>query len=201
MIGDHVGGIISVLEELTVKNVIISQQGENSTQYQRFLDIIKEKNINVIVVKKDDKIRIEDKVYFDILWPQNKLIANNVLNNNSIVAKLHYNEFSMLFTGDIEQEAEDMILEKNVDLKSNILKVAHHGSKTSTTTEFLNKVQPKIALIGVGKNNNFGHPSEETLENITSKNVIICRTDLYGEIKIFVNSKGKIKLSKHISIV
>ena len=200
MIGDHVGGIISVLEELTVKNVIISQQGENSAQYQKFLDIIKEKNVNVIVVKKDDKIYIENKVYFDILWPQNTLIANNVLNNNSIVAKLHYNEFSVLFTGDIEKEAEYMILEKNVDLKSNILKVAHHGSKTSTTTEFFSKVQPKIALIGVGKNNNFGHPSEETLETIIARNSIICRTDLYGEIKIFVNSRGQIKLSKYINM-
>lgn len=186
------------MEELKVSNVIISKQGEDSSQYQNFLDIIKEKKINVMVVKEGDKFYIEDNVFFDILWPQEKLLNNNVLNNNAIVAKLHYNNFSMLFTGDIEKEAEDAISEENINLQADILKVAHHGSKTSTTVNFLNKVKPKIALIGVGKNNNFGHPSQETLNNLKDKKIAIYRTDLYGEIEIMVNNKGKVKLNKHI---
>lgn len=91
--------------------------------------------------------------------------------------KLNYNNFSMLLTGDIEKIAEERILEeyKNVDiLKSTILKIGHHGSKTSTTQGFLEKVKPKIALIGVGKNNTFGHPSDSVikrLEDLRSKNL------------------------------
>lgn len=104
-----------------------------------------------------------------ILWPKEEQIAENMLNNNSIVAKLSYENFSVLFTGDIEKIAEKQILKeyKNTNvLKSNILKVAHHGSKTSTTKEFLDKVKPQIALIGVGKNNKFGHPNSEVIERL-----------------------------------
>ncbi|MCR5145792.1 MAG: hypothetical protein K6B70_00355 [Clostridia bacterium] len=96
------------------------------------------------------------------------MVGENVLNNNSIVCKLFYRNVSILFTGDIEKIAEERILEKytyNKDiLKSTILKVGHHGSKTSSSQEFVNCVNPKIALIGVGAKNRFGHPNEEVLE-------------------------------------
>ena len=100
------------------------------------------------------------------------------MNNNSIVCKLNYKNFSMLFTGDIEEIAEKQILQEyknNVQLlKSTILKVAHHGSKTSSTQEFVEMVTPKIALIGVGKNNKFGHPNDgviKRLENLRYGNI------------------------------
>lgn len=123
---DHVGGILSVLEELTVKNIIISKQGENSKQYQKFVKIMEQKNSKVMIVKKGDRVFIEKDIYFDILWPQNKFISQNVLNNNAIVAKLYYHNFSMLFTGDIEQKAEELLLEEKTHLKADVLKVAHH---------------------------------------------------------------------------
>ena len=97
-------------------------------------------------------------------------INENVLNNNSIVCKLCYKNFSMLFTGDIEEIAEKRILQEYKDnlqlLNSTILKVAHHGSKTSSTKEFINVVKPKVALIGVGKNNKFGHPNEDVIKRL-----------------------------------
>lgn len=97
------------------------------------------------------KIEIEKDLYFDILWPSsNRVISENNINNNSLVFKMVYQNFSCIFTGDIEEIAEKAILEKykgtNI-LKSTMLKVAHHGSKSSTTQEFLNAVKPKIALI------------------------------------------------------
>ena len=104
-----------------------------------------------------------------ILWPKQEQIQENVLNNNSIVAKLVYNNFSMLFTGDIEEIAEKQILEEyknNNILKSNILKVAHHGSKSSSIQQILQEIKPKIAIIGVGANNTFGHPNENVLERL-----------------------------------
>ena len=103
-----------------------------------------------------------------------------------------YNSFSMLLTGDIEMEAEELILRKNINLKADVLKVAHHGSKTSTTGEFLKAINPKVALIGVGKNNNFGHPSNEVIQRLKENGTRIYRTDENGEISITVNKKGRI---------
>lgn len=169
---DHVGGILSVLEELKVKNVIIGQQFEDSENLQEFLEIVNEKNIKVNVVEAGNRIHIEKNLYFDILWPSsNQEISENSINNNALVCKLNYKNFTMLFTGDIEEEAEKVLVLKydGTDiLKSTVLKVAHHGSKSSSTEEFLNLVQPKIALIGVGENNMYGHPNSDVLTRLTS---------------------------------
>lgn len=189
------------MEELAVGKIIISKQIENSDNYQRFLRIIKEKNIEVNIVKKGEKILFDKDVYMDVLWPKEKTnISENVLNNNAMVLKLHYFDFSMLFTGDIEKKAEDEILEqyrKTNCLKSIVLKVAHHGSKTSSTNEFLYKVSPKVSVIGVGQNNKFGHPSENTLENLKLINCEVYRTDRDGEITIIVN-KNRMSIDKCI---
>ena len=194
---DHIGGLFKILEELKVEKVCISKQEEDSENYQKFLNIVKEKNIQVLVVKIGDKIVLDNNLYFNVLWPKDKQIEENKLNNNAIVMKLNYNNFSMLFTGDIEKKAEEEILEtyKNSKiLESDILKVAHHGSKTSTTDEFLSRVKPKIALIGVGKDNMFGHPSNTTIEKLEKMNIKIYRTDLNGEISICVNDKGQVSI-------
>ena len=194
---DHIGGLFKILEELNVEKVCISKQEEDSENYQKFLNIVKSKNIQVLVVKKGDKIVLDNNLYFDILWPNDKQIEENKLNNNAIVMKLNYNNFSTLFTGDIEKLAEEKILEiyKNSNiLESDILKVAHHGSKTSTTDEFLNIVKPKIALIGVGKDNMFNHPSNTTIEKLENIGIKIYRTDLNGEISIFVNNNGEVSI-------
>ena len=114
------------------------------------------------IVEAGQKIHIEKDLYFDVLWPKSdNVIYENNINNNSLVCKMVYQKFSILFTGDIEQIAEKVILQEYKDsniLKSTILKVAHHGSKSSSTEEFLNAVKPKIALIGVGKKNTFRSP-------------------------------------------
>ena len=118
--------------------------------------------------KLGDRLNIDKFTYIDILWPCSNLIHENVLNNNSIVCKVNYKDVSILFTGDIEEIAERSILEvygsRNV-LKADILKVAHHGSKSSSIMEFLAEVKPQIALIGVGKNNKFGHPDSEVIKS------------------------------------
>lgn len=122
------------------------------------------------MVEAGQRIRIEEDLYFDVLWPDSEnLIFENNINNNSLVCKMVYRDISILFTGDVEEIAEKAILKeyKNTNiLNSTILKVAHHGSKSSSIQEFLNVVKPKIALIGVGKNNTFGHPNDEVLERI-----------------------------------
>ena len=168
---DHVGGILTVMEELSVGKVIISKQGEDSENFQKFNDIVREKKIKVEVVNKGDKLKIEKGLYFDIVWPNfSKIVSENVLNNNSIVCKLNYKNFSMLFTGDIEKIAEKCILQEYKDntnmLNSTILKIAHHGSKTSSIQKFLDITKPIIAIIGVGENNKFGHPNEDVIKRL-----------------------------------
>lgn len=128
------------------------------------------------------------------------MMGKDGLNANAIVAKLHYKtskkDFTMLFTGDIEENAEKELVKLYGNrLKSDILKVAHHGSKTSSTYEFLQEVKPRIALIGVGEDNKFGHPNEGVIERLKQINSKIYRTDLNGEISIVVNSDGKYKIN------
>ena len=193
---DHVKGLFKVIEELDVSNVIISKQGEVSENFKKFQKIVSDKNINIMIVKKGDYITIDRLSYIEILFPEDKLINENILNNNSIVMKFVSGDFDMLFTGDIEKIAEDRLIElyKNTNkLKADILKVAHHGSKTSSTEEFIELVKPEIGLIGVGKNNNFGHPNEEITERLKNNNIQIYRTDECGEIIIVKKNKKKMK--------
>ena len=190
---DHVGGILTILEELRVGQVYISKQEQDSENYQKFLEIVKDRKIKVKILKQGDCLKIEKNLYFDILWPIEEQIQENVLNNNAMVMKLRYGKFSMLFTGDIEAIAEEKILDFYEEkgeaiLKSDVLKVAHHGSKTSTTQIFFEKVNPKICLIGVGKNNMFGHPTAEVLERINGTKIY--RTDENGEIILEIGCNG-----------
>lgn len=172
------------MQEMKVKNAIITRQVEDSDNFQEFLKTANEENVNIILVEAGDKIQIENNLYFDVLWPNSKYyISENPLNNNSLVCKLMYKDFSMLFTGDIEGIAEKEILKIYKDkLKSDVLKVAHHGSKTSTSKEFLEVVSPQMALIGVGENNKFGHPNESTLKRLIDIRCQVYRTDENGEI-------------------
>lgn len=189
---------------MKVKNVIIGKQFESSNNYIQFLKATEEKKIKVYEVETGQRINIDKYTYFDILWPSTQnCIQENKLNNNSLVCKLVSIGTSVLFTGDIEEAAEKQILKKyenNLELlKTDILKVAHHGSKTSTTLEFLNTTKPKYAIIGVGKENKFGHPSNITIQNLKKINTKIYRTDKMGEIMIKVNSKRKILIEKMIN--
>ena len=197
---DHIGGVFAILENLKVKNIIISKQGETSENLKKFYEITNNKGIRTIIVKKGDIVEIDKYSHFEILFPEDNLIEDNILNNNSIVARFNSLNFSILFTGDIEEIAEKRLCElySGTDkLEAFVLKVAHHGSKTSSTEEFLELVKPKIALIGVGKNNNFGHPNIDVIERLENMGSKIYRTDNCGEIIIRINRE---KLQIHTKI-
>ena len=189
---DHCQGLNFIMENMKVKNAIISSLGQESNEYDTFLSLAKKQNTNLIYVKKGDIIKIGDCT-IKILFPDNEPITDNEKNNNAIVFKFLWKNISILFTGDIEEKAENKILSLYSDnleeLKSTILKVAHHGSKTSTTKAFLEAVKPQIALIGVGEDNNFGHPNSGVIERLESIGCEIYRTDKYGEISIKFNKQ------------
>lgn len=193
---DHSLGCAKIMENIDVLNIILSEQYEENDNYRLIVSLAKKKNIKLIYVEAGNVLNIDD-MKITILHPQKELIVDNAMNNNSIVCKIEYKSFSCVFTGDIEKEAEELILNKNINLKADILKVAHHGSKTSTTLDFLKAVSPKIALIGVGKNNNYGHPNEQIIKRLQENGVRVYRTDNDGEISIVVNKKGIItKINK-----
>ena len=187
--------MLYVLKEIKVETVIIGKQYEYCENYEEFQRIVNTKKINIHIVEAGNKIRIDNSLYFYVLWPTNtNMISDNAINNNSLVCKLIYKGFSMLFTGDIEEIAEKAILSKYVNktelVNADILKVAHHGSKTSSIKEFINTVSPKYAVIGVGKDNKFGHPSENTLKTLENRQVKIYRTDISGEIMIITDGNN-----------
>lgn len=198
---DHCGGILTIMEKVKVKNIIISEQAEHSENYERSKKLMIHKKIRLIEVKKGDKIKIGRYSEFKILFPTSRLLSENPLNNNSIVAQFNYNNFKMLFTGDIEKLAEQQILKaEKAEIRADILKVAHHGSKTSSIPEFIKAVKPKIALIGVGKNNTFGHPNQQTIKNLENIKCRIYRTDLQGEIIIKIDQKGRMNVKSKLKI-
>lgn len=186
------------MQEIAIKNIMIGKQSEDSENYQEFLKIVKEKKIKVNLLEAGQRVNIEKNLYFDVLWPNSdKTISEEALNNNSLVCKMNYQNFSMLFTGDIEEIAEQEILklyQNNLELlNATVLKVAHHGSKTSSSIDFLNAIKPRVAFIGVGESNRFGHPNREVIDRLESLGVEIYRTDENGEIHLIVDDMYKIK--------
>ena len=189
---DHCQGLNFIMENMKVENAIISNLGQESDEYDTFINLAKKQRTNLILVKLGDVIKIGNAT-INILFQENNLITDNKKNNNAIVFKFIWKDFSMLFTGDIEEKAESRILNiysNNLStLQATILKVAHHGSKTSTTKKFIEAVKPKIALIGVGEDNNFGHPNNGVIERLIGIGCKIYRTDKNGEITIKYNKK------------
>lgn len=193
---DHCQGGVFILKNIKVKNLIICRQAKDSKLYREIIKLAKQMKTNIIYVQGGDSFKVQN-LKCDILHPSNELIGDNPLNNNAIVCKFTYYHTKILFTGDIEKIAESQILKEYEDLnilQSTILKVGHHGSKTSTTQDFLDCVNPPIALIGVGENNKFNHPNDEVIERLKNKNTKIYRTDKNGEITIKVNKDGKIRI-------
>lgn len=186
---DHIEGIYAVIQKLKLKNLIIGKQETDNELYSKVVELANKYNVNIIEVKQGDELII-DGVIFDVISAKEN---DKNVNNMSLILRMTYGEVSMLFTGDAEKE-----LEENINVKTNILKVSHHGSKTSSTEEFLKKNMPQVALISVGENNSYGHPNKEVLERLKKINAYIYRTDLNGEIYMRLYKNGKIRINTKI---
>ncbi len=182
---DHMTGLFSVLENYQVKNVIwtgIEKEGEKFETWKRMLD---EEGANVYYANLGDKVIMND-VSLEIINPEELLIGESYKESNdtAVVVKMSYKDTSFLFAGDISSKEEKLLNDVNVD----VLKVAHHGSKYSTSEEFLRAASPLIAVIQVGKNS-YGHPTEEVLTRLDNSGIKILRNDLNGSIKIVSDGK------------
>ncbi len=180
---DHIGGFLDVLKVYKVDKVFEPGTYNDSKTYQNLVKEIKNKNIPNILAKKGMRLDIGGGIMIDILFPDRDVSFWDS-NDGSIVARLSYGKTAVMLTGDSTTETEKIILAQysKTALTSTILKVGHHGSRTSTSEAFVKAVSPEYALISDGKDNNYGHPHKDTLDTLTSFGAKIFRTDLLGTI-------------------
>ncbi len=184
---DHVGGLPYVLEKIKVDRVLDAGVAYNSLAYKRSLNLINKNKIKYHVARAGERINMGKETIINILHPNDDfLLENENINNASIVVKLMYKNFSMLFTGDNEEEGEEEILNlfPQAALRSQILKAGHHGSRTSTSNDFLAAVDPPVTIISCGNLNKFRHPNKSTLDKLNEKNIKVYRTDINGAVVI-----------------
>ncbi|HEY8890443.1 MAG TPA: ComEC/Rec2 family competence protein [Clostridium sp.] len=177
---DHIGGMSSVINTFDIGQFFAPKAIASSESFVDMINALRKKNLKIIVAKPNISMNLGPNTSCIMLSPINTTYENP--NNYSCVIKVSYKNSTYLFTGDIETEAEQEILSAGYDLKADVLKVGHHGSKTSTSQEFLNKVAPKIAVISCGFYNTYGHPAKVTLDKLKKINCIIYRTDFDGTI-------------------
>ena len=203
---DHAGGAHKIISSLDVKKIVCHKFSDLSTMQERFwyIDMSISRSIRETFGSmsifmesacENNKLKNFDvgdaKVY---TLSQNNDAVN--VNNKSIVFKLVYGDFSMLFMADAEYEVEKELLESGANLSSDILKIGHHGSKTSTTDEFLDMVNPKYAVVSCGNGNDYNHPYGAVTKRFEDKNIPLYRTDELGDIVITVKDDGEIVFDK-----
>lgn len=177
---DHIGGLDTVLSAFRVEQVYAPRVSHTSQTYKDFLNAVKREGLKIKTAQKGVSLGLKD-VSAMFVGPV-KSYSTSDTNDWSAVLKLTYGKKSFLFTGDAETKSENDMIASKQNLRADVLKVGHHGAKTSTSTAFLNAVKPTYAVISVGKDNNYGHPTAEVLNRLKSYKVNIFRTDLQGTI-------------------
>jgi len=178
---DHITGLLSVLESYNVERILWTGIIRDTSRYDKWKELIEKENAEIIIANNSQKVKI-GKVSLDILYPFKSLEGEEIKDSNdtSIVSRLVYGNDSFLFTGDATKVLENKII-SYYELNSDVLKVSHHGSKTSTSQEFLENVLPNIAVISCGKDNPYKHPHEIVLKNLEEFGIKILRTDQNGD--------------------
>ena len=176
---DHVGGLSGALSVTQADNIYAPKTKANTKAYKNFKKKAEEQNVEIKHPNVGDEIQLGSSTV-EFLGPVDE--NGKDLNSTSIVLKITYGNTSFLFTGDAESDEEEEILNSGADLKSTVLKVGHHGSRTSTSYPFLREVMPQYAVISVEKGNSYGHPNEDTLSKLSDAGVEVYRTDESGDI-------------------
>ncbi|NLB81273.1 MAG: MBL fold metallo-hydrolase [Clostridiaceae bacterium] len=179
---DHIGGLVKVIESFDIRNVYMPNISYDTKTYKNVLNAITKKNLIIHTAKDGVTILNTNGLCAELIAPVEEVYKNT--NDYSAVLKLTYLNNIFLFMGDAQQISENLI---TADVRANVLKVGHHGSETSTKEQFLKRVSPEYAVISVGKNNSYGHPSQTLLDRLTQIGVSILRTDQDGTIAISSN--------------
>ena len=178
---DHIGNMSDVIDDYNVLAFYAPKVQSTTKTFEQMVESLKSKNLKINVIKKGtDSINLGENTKVTIFSPTKDYYED--LNNYSPVIKIEYGKTSFLFTGDAQKEVEKEILANNEDISADILKVGHHGSSTSTTKDFLNKVNPSIGVISLGKDNTYNHPNDGTIKRLNQNKVTIYRTDKNGTV-------------------
>ncbi len=182
---DHYFGLLRVLENYEVENVLWTGVVRDTAEWQKWNELLEKEGADIRIAEAGQKIGFQSDLFLEVLFPLEKMEGEKVksANDTSIVSKLVFKDTSFFFTGDITKKAEDLLVEEYDFLESDVLKVSHHGSGSSTSDEFLESVSPGVAVIQVGKNNSFGHPAPEVLAKLEEFGIEVLRTDKDGDIK------------------
>jgi competence protein ComEC len=188
---DHAEGLISVLKQYKVGAVLRTGFGTNTATYAALEKTIKEKHVEDERVFMGDRVALGKDATFTILWPPQNLNPSET-NEGGIVGQLSYRGYDFLLTADVGSATEAQLMRsvKPDYLKSEVLKVGHHGSKYSSSDDFLNIVEPTVAAISDGKDNKYGHPAPQTLDKLKALGAKIFRTDQNGTIHFVVGDSG-----------
>jgi len=179
---DHLGGLVKVLNStMEVDEILINNQTYTSVTYTNFMNLAQ--SHTVTVAQRGQTFLLTETANLTVFNPVQPLEFTEE-NDNSVVTKLQVNNTSFLFTGDAEEDAEQSMLNDDLDFQCDVLKVGHHGSQTSTTQPFLNEVAPAYAIISAGVDNPYGHPHNETIQKLLAKDVIIYGTYVSGTIEV-----------------
>lgn len=183
---DHIFGLVDVLRDYQVTTIIMPTVSKDTGVYRAFVEAVEAEKSEVIFAEQQRLIELPDNVHVQLVHPTPETYqAGEPANDASIVARLDYGERSFLFTGDIESEIERRLIATYPDLLDvDVLKVPHHGSKTSSTVAFLEAVSPDIAVIQVGRDNKYHHPSPLVLDRYIKEHVRVFRTDLLGLVRL-----------------
>ena len=180
---DHIGGLPAVFERYSVGALFEPDLYAGNGVYEAMEKHAEKESARKIVARPGEIIRLDKNIKLEILYPEHKFAPNADTNSSSVVVKLTYGNESFLFTGDLPKEQENALAEKyGTALHANVLKFGHHGSKTSTSEEFLTAVAPEYGVVSVGSENKYGHPNQETLDLAAKENVEVLRTDMMGRV-------------------
>ena len=197
---DHIGGFLSLVNSLSIDTLVLSRYHYNSILFKQLLEAAKKENIPIKKVGRGDRLSPDSSCRVYILHPDStyskpKNFQGTECNNSSIVLKIQYGNNSILFTGDLERSGEQPLLQYEYFLESEILKVGHHGSSTSTSEDLLVKVHPLVAIISVGTKNKFHHPSPTTLERLGNYSIKTYQTSKEGAIKFSIGTENMTKIN------
>jgi competence protein ComEC len=188
---DHIGGLAAILENFRVGTLWIGREVE-SAALAKLENLAREKKVPIVHELRGEAFSW-DGVEAQLLWPEisPQAVGTSAKNNDSLVLHLKYGERGMMLPGDAENQAESSVLSDNDEsaLRADVLKVGHHGSKNSTTPEFLAAVHPRVAVISAGEDNPYGHPNPELLARLADAGVRILRTDHDGAVHVLTDGK------------
>ena len=184
---DHIGGLVELSERYVIENFLYNGESKNTLIFEELMKNISIDGVDISIAQSGEEIQVGCCMEIDILWPGSIKIEDSNDRSVSIIAK--YKDFEIYMAGDLGYKYEEKIT-NNLGVDIEVMKLSHHGSRTSTSTKVVDNIRPQITLISAGKDNKFGHPHREVLDLLDKNNIIQYRTDIQGTVSIKSDGSG-----------